>query len=661
MVLPTKAAAENSATTKPAFESPSKFVSSSSKNTQCPLTVHESEHILSGKRFSITTTTTTTIFPSAITGFVGNVELANKMEDASPPQKKSTTLSVDRAAFLLLRVKKAFKKKRQQRKEKQTQAANAALISQARSGRKVPPPLLRSRTLPAIIVPGIPVVSLNTDRQFDERSSGLLDTKSGSGTSTGGGGTNRWSLLTRQAPTTLAYTTNNNNNMVNIKSLNLPKDDMGVYRRKSSGSTMSHTGTSASVSGTPIVGSQVADAALLMPTCEDFEYQAADGSLLLRIPAPHVVAARAYRLAAKKRSTGSAIHESQHKQHQQQVSSNTVSGEATGSGTTNTALTRRLAKLLHQPSMSASRLTTAASPHGDNGVGSDGRGSCMDEAPRRLSWERRKDSSALQRSASIDSFAEIVWSDTPRPSLDIPRSSVVPFSKRPSASSLFSNCSATSQTTQLNINYGAGGDLCSSGSSAGNSRRESLLSPSSTRRNKLTRIINASARIASVVALGEHMWYEAIRIRLNFAVKCKTRKQPQERSFSAAVGTHQVSNSRRWIDSGATSHMCGDRNLFEAFEEQSERIALACDNYVNARQIGASAKKDVRAHTRSTTTHKTYPQQTHRFNIDAAGGVDVGVSVAATAGGNADKCAAAGDESVWLVETSSNYYKKTKS
>ncbi|XP_053946432.1 uncharacterized protein LOC128855501 isoform X3 [Anastrepha ludens] len=463
------------------------------------------------------------------------------MEDAPPPQKKSTTLSVDRAAFLLLRVKKAFKKKRQQRKEKQTQAANAALISQARSGRKVPPPLLRSRTLPAIIVPGIPVVSLNTDRQFDERSSGLLDTKSGSGTSTGGGGTNRWSLLTRQTPTTLAYTTNNNNNMVNIKSLNLPKDDMGVYRRKSSGSTMSHTGTSASVSGTPIVGSQVADAALLMPTCEDFEYQAADGSLLLRIPAPHVVAARAYRLAAKKRSTGSAIHESQHKQHQQQVSSNTsttavttamggvaetqhpstpegvgsgsfsVSGEATGSGTTNTALTRRLAKLLHQSSMSASRLTTAASPHGDSatnaatnsllpimagaaskdGAGSDGRGSCMDEAPRRLSWERRKDSSALQRSASIDSFAEIVWSDTPRPSLDIPRSSVVPFSKRPSASSLFSNCSATSQTTQLNINYGAGGDLCSSGSSAGNSRRESLLSPSSTRRNKLTRIINA--------------------------------------------------------------------------------------------------------------------------------------------------------------------------
>ncbi|XP_028898759.2 uncharacterized protein LOC105216385 isoform X2 [Zeugodacus cucurbitae] len=465
------------------------------------------------------------------------------MEDAPPPPKKSTTLSVDRAAFLLLRVKKAFKKKRQQRKEKQTQAANAALISQARSGRKLPPPLLRSRTLPAIIVPGIPVVSLHTDRQFDERASGLLGTKSGSGTSTGGGGTNRWSLLTRQTPTTPGYTNNNNNNnMVNIKSLNLPKDDMGVYRRKSSGSTTGHHGSSASMSGTPIVGSQVADAALLMPTCEDFECHAADGSVLLRIPAPHVVAARAYRLASKKRNTGSNTHDNQQgsRQHQQQLGGSNVSttagvstmggntaaepqqpstpegssGEVTGSTGTNTALTRRLAKLLHQSSVTASRLTSAASPHADHttasaaattnnllpimaaaasrdGVGHNGSGSCLEEAPRRLSWERRKDSSALQRSASIDSFAEIVFSDTPRPSLDIPRPSVVPFSKRPSASSLFSNCSTASQTTQLNINYGAGGDLCSSGSSAGNSRRESLLSPSSTRRNKLTRIINA--------------------------------------------------------------------------------------------------------------------------------------------------------------------------
>jgi len=38
--------------------------------------------------------------------------------------------------------------------------------SQSRPGsRKLPPPLLRSRTLPAIIVPGLPVVSLHTDKQ----------------------------------------------------------------------------------------------------------------------------------------------------------------------------------------------------------------------------------------------------------------------------------------------------------------------------------------------------------------------------------------------------------------------------------------------------------------------------------------------------------------
>ncbi|XP_067616983.1 ankyrin repeat and fibronectin type-III domain-containing protein 1 isoform X2 [Eurosta solidaginis] len=478
------------------------------------------------------------------------------MEDAQSPPKKSTTLSVDRAAFLLLRVKKAFKKKRQQRKEKQTQAANAALISQTRTGRgKVPPPLFRSRTLPAIIVPGIPVVSLNTDRQFDERcGGGLMGTKSGSGTSTGGGGTNRWSLLSRQTPTTPGYiNNNNNNNMVNIKSLNLPKDDMGVYRRKSSGSTTSHSsgGTSTSISGTPVAGSQVADAALLMPTCEDFESHAADGSVLLRIPAPHVVAARAYRLASKKRSNTNDNQQNRQQQQQPYSSSNMsiiagIAGmggsfaaepqqpttpEGVGSGGNgsgivctggsgnsevaagsagNTALTRRIAKLLHQSSVTASKVGTVVSPHGDGPTtsgtnkllpitaanaasrdGSDADG--KDDAPRRLSWERRKDSSALQRSASIDSFAEIVWSDTPRPSLEIPRPSVVPFSKRPSASSLFSNCSFTSQTTQLNINYGAGGvgDQCSSGSSAGNSRRESLLSPSSTRRNKLTRIINA--------------------------------------------------------------------------------------------------------------------------------------------------------------------------
>ncbi|CAK1552719.1 unnamed protein product [Leptosia nina] len=43
------------------------------------------------------------------------------MQDVSPPPpaKRPSALTIDRAAFLLLRVKRAFNKKRQQRKEKQ--------------------------------------------------------------------------------------------------------------------------------------------------------------------------------------------------------------------------------------------------------------------------------------------------------------------------------------------------------------------------------------------------------------------------------------------------------------------------------------------------------------------------------------------------------------
>lgn len=42
------------------------------------------------------------------------------MDDGSKKSEKATTsLSIDRAAFLILRVKKAFKKKRQQRKDRQ--------------------------------------------------------------------------------------------------------------------------------------------------------------------------------------------------------------------------------------------------------------------------------------------------------------------------------------------------------------------------------------------------------------------------------------------------------------------------------------------------------------------------------------------------------------
>ncbi|KAM7363779.1 ankyrin repeat and fibronectin type III domain containing protein wide awake isoform 2-T7 [Cochliomyia hominivorax] len=575
---------------------------------------------------STPTTTTTAAASSASTTNQATSHSSTPAQTAPapapPPTKKSsTTLSVDRAAFLLLRVKKAFKRKRQHRKEKQAQALNASINNQAgRTNRgKVPPPLLRSRTLPAIIVPGIPVVSLHTDKspfQWATSSATKSSTSSGSG--------NRWSILTRNTTTTTPTTHqqsnvwnnnnnnnfNNNNNTLSIKSLNLPKDDGTlVFRRKSSGSTPGNTTTQGQQtgggggSGTP--DASITSYAATMNVCgDDFECYAADGSVLLRIPAPHVVAARAYRLASKKRtssifssggvSAGSGGSSTSTSDNNTRCSgdntptleggcqipgfsvcssgSNTGCGSGGGGGTdannpnshltsgfstsstttsssssstntsTNTALTRRLAKLLHQSSTSVLSKSQHHHHHHHHHHQQQQQQQqhtqqydvnmfntttttsaltapqpCGEDAPRRLSWERRKDSSALQRSASIDSFAEIVWSDSPRPSLDIPRPAVAPFSKRPSASSLFSNCSTSSQSAQLNINewctssggVGGGGgsgtvgigglttgvggtqSTCGMITTTGNSRRESLLSPSSTRRNKLTRIINA--------------------------------------------------------------------------------------------------------------------------------------------------------------------------
>ncbi|XP_017103345.2 uncharacterized protein wake isoform X4 [Drosophila bipectinata] len=477
---------------------------------------------------------------------------------AGPAKKSGTTLSVDRAAFLLLRVRKVFKKKRQQRKERQAQQSGAAASgaggagggsgSQSRTGsRKLPPPLLRSRTLPAIIVPGLPVVSLHTDKQTFQLDERLLGSKSRSGSASG----HRWSsLLTRATNHSSSgsggggggssggnnATSNNNNNnshlannnnTLMVKSLNLPKDDSNlVYRRKSSGSTPHHHQGSHShhhhthhqqhlqQQHAHLQHMQHLGDSSLFQLSDDFECHA-DGSLLLRIPAPHVVAARAYRLAARKR--GAASSEASTPLSREPTLHEVPLAEASGSGSSTTFT--RLAKLLHQSTALAGRSSLQPPPAGDNVVQSLGLGLGLglgEEAPRRLSWERRKDSSALQRSASIDSFAEIVFSDLPRSSLAVtaPGASAAggpsPFSKRPSASSLYSTSTGSSfgsqVQAQLNVNYGdsaagsgsgggtgpghhtAGGN---GGSGGSGSRRESMLSPSSTRRSKLTRIINA--------------------------------------------------------------------------------------------------------------------------------------------------------------------------
>ncbi|XP_055848800.1 uncharacterized protein LOC129913874 isoform X3 [Episyrphus balteatus] len=395
------------------------------------------------------------------------------MDDTAAATKKNSppTLSIDRAAFLLLRVKKAFKKKRQQRKDRQQQQ-QAALANQTRTCRKQPPPLLRSRTLPAIVVPGISIIAAQTETNRIQN-----DKPHGSTSS------HRWSLLPKPRGSVVC-------------------DDSNLeYRRKSSSSSQGGISLGALSNVDPY-----------SYNCEDFECQP-DGSVVLRIPAPHIVAARAYRVstgsntsatsqAAKKNLCPLNLHHHQqqlpthhhhHQQNQQQQQhqqhlltsnrSKQQQDETSGGGgfsrdreggigsigpsSTNTALCR-LVKLLNQ--------TTKATMSN-----SDGHFSMMEAAdpPRRLSWERRDTlTGKIPRSASIDSVADAVWCDSPRPSLTVPRH--FPFQHRPSSSSLLSNISTGSgiqHPSQLNVDLGS-------------NRRESVLSPSSTRRNKLTRIIN---------------------------------------------------------------------------------------------------------------------------------------------------------------------------
>ncbi|XP_072376301.1 ankyrin repeat and fibronectin type-III domain-containing protein 1 isoform X1 [Diabrotica undecimpunctata] len=76
-------------------------------------------------------------------------------------KKKRQSLSIDRAAFILLRIKKVFKKKKEKLNESaymtilcrtDQRAASVSFEGTRRTGRKCPP-LLRSKTLPAIFTP----------------------------------------------------------------------------------------------------------------------------------------------------------------------------------------------------------------------------------------------------------------------------------------------------------------------------------------------------------------------------------------------------------------------------------------------------------------------------------------------------------------------------
>ncbi|KAL0130197.1 hypothetical protein PUN28_002051 [Cardiocondyla obscurior] len=93
----------------------------------------------------------------------------------SSGDKASPGLTIDRAAFLLLRVKKAFKKKKQQRKEKSAPVPECKPEnrSQVRGPGGRPAPLLRSRTLPAIVVPGLNILQAQIDARYNAVTTGI--------------------------------------------------------------------------------------------------------------------------------------------------------------------------------------------------------------------------------------------------------------------------------------------------------------------------------------------------------------------------------------------------------------------------------------------------------------------------------------------------------
>ncbi|XP_064213663.1 ankyrin repeat and fibronectin type-III domain-containing protein 1 isoform X2 [Tribolium castaneum] len=230
-------------------------------------------------------------------------------------KKQYSALTIDRAAFLLLRVKKAFKKKKLQKKERERsaqlatsridqRASCAGLEGAARTGRK-PPPLLRSRTLPAIVVPGVNILQA----QLGNCSPDVT-------------GPSRGGLSSRFLSARVSFS----------------RDDTVALdmRRKSAVSRLCSSGNYGPERG-------------------------ADGTLLLRVPAPHVVAAQAYRISSPS-SSSTALY--------------------------------RLGKLLNQ--------------------GGSKNQIVVDDAnvTRRLSWERRDTlHSRLPRSSSIDSMVEAVWAE----------------------------------------------------------------------------------------------------------------------------------------------------------------------------------------------------------------------------------------------------------
>ncbi|KAF7989754.1 hypothetical protein HCN44_008428 [Aphidius gifuensis] len=104
--------------------------------------------------------------------------IKTKSRKMSSREKPPPGLTIDRAAFLLLRVKRAFKKKKQQRKDKNTTSGESKTDIKSSSNLTTdgdknynddccrPAPLLRSKTLPSIIVPGLSILQKQLDARY---------------------------------------------------------------------------------------------------------------------------------------------------------------------------------------------------------------------------------------------------------------------------------------------------------------------------------------------------------------------------------------------------------------------------------------------------------------------------------------------------------------
>lgn len=71
----------------------------------------------------------------------------------------------------------------------------------------------------------------------------------------------------------------------------------------------------------------------------------------------------------------------------------------------------------------------------------------------------------------------------------------------------------------------------------------------------------------------------------HYANKCEAnhgKKKHQSFTMIAVAEAGKLNRTKWYLDSGATAHMCNDKNLFVTFEEHDERIILAGDNFLKA-------------------------------------------------------------------------------